>query len=158
MRRARTACVVGILAVAIGAAALRLPRLSMRIMHGDEANQAVKTARLLETGRYEYNPHDHHGPSLYYLALPVLWASGAETAPEVSDSMLRFTPAVFGVLAVLLLVLMTGGPVSPSPVTGGGRGADETPGYGLAPAAAVGAAVLATLSPALVFYSRYYVQ
>jgi len=146
MSGARTACVMGILAVAVGAAALRLPRLALRPMHGDEANQAVKTANLygcdmripgVEPGEYKYDPHDHHGPTLYYLALPVLWAAGAETAPEISDAMLRLVPAVFGVLAVLLLVLMSDGLGRP---------------------AAVCAGVLAALSPALVFYSRYYVQ
>jgi len=175
MSGARTACVLGILAVAVGAAALRLPRLALRPMHGDEANQAVKTATLLETGRYAYDPHDHHGPTLYYLALPVLWAAGAETAPEMSEAMLRLVPAVFGVLAVLLLVLLTGGGRSPSPsplmgegrgegerfpspLTGEGQGEGERRRSGLGPPAAVCAGVLAAVSPALVFYSRYYVQ
>ena len=137
MKAARTAIVLVMLAVAIGAAVLRLPRLALRPMHGDEANQAVKTGTLLETGVYRYDPHDHHGPSLYYLALPALWTSGAETAADISDAMLRVTPALFGVLVVLLLLLM---------VVGLGK-----------PAAAV-AAVLTAVSPALVFYSRYYVQ
>ena len=165
MNTARTLGVLSILAVAIGAAALRLPRLSVRVMHGDEANQAVKTATLLEAGEYAYNPHDHHGPSIYYLALPVLWAAGAETAPEMSDGLLRMVPALFGVLAVLLLVLLAGGwhgrarrSAPPSPLTGEGRGEGAGPRFGLAPAAAVCAAVLAAVSPALVFYSRYYVQ
>jgi uncharacterized protein (TIGR03663 family) len=137
MRGARTAFVLCVVAVAIGAAALRLPRLSLRPMHGDEANQAVKTAILLETGQYAYNPHDHHGPSLYYLALPVLWAAGAETAPDITDAMLRLVPVLFGVGLVLLVLFVADGL---------GR-----------PAAAV-AAALAAVSPALVFYSRYYVQ
>ena len=160
MSTARTLGVLSILAVAIGAAALRLPRLSVRIMHGDEANQAVKTATLLETGQYAYSPHDHHGPSLYYLTLPVLWAAGAETAPEMTDGLLRLVPAGFGVLAVLLLVLLTGGgrSSSSSPSMGEGRGEGERARSGLGPAAAVCAAILAAVSPALVFYSRYYVQ
>jgi len=137
MRGARAVFVLCIGAVAIGAATLRLPRLSLRPMHGDEANQAVKTARLLETGQYVYDPHDHHGPSIYYLAQPVFWALGAETAPDLTDGMLRVVPAVFGVLTVVLLVLM---------------------GDGLGRAAAVCAGVLTAVSPALVFYSRYYVQ
>jgi len=137
MRGARTAIVLVILAVAIGAAVLRLPRLALRPMHGDEANQAVKTATLLETGVYRYDPYDHHGPSLYYLALPVLWASGDRTAADISEATLRAVPAVFGVLVVVLLLLL---------VDGLGK-----------PAAAV-AAILSAGSPALVFYSRYYVQ
>jgi len=137
MTRARAVTVLCIGAVAIGAAALRLPRLALRPMHGDEANQAVKTANLLETGSYAYDPHDHHGPSIYYLAQPMLWACGAEAAPDISDGMLRAVPAVFGILTVALLLLVTDG---------------------LGRAAAACAAVLAAISPALVFYSRYYVQ
>ena len=36
-----------------------------RTFHPDEANQALTTGRLLETGMYVYNPRDHHGPTLY---------------------------------------------------------------------------------------------
>ena len=57
-----------IILVVVGAFAIRAPELSLRPMHGDEANQAHKTGILIEKGTYVYDPHDHHGPTLYYLA------------------------------------------------------------------------------------------
>ena len=48
----------------------------VRPMHHDEANQAVRFGRLLETGEYRYDRRDHHGPTLYYLTLPVAWLRG----------------------------------------------------------------------------------
>ena len=137
MKHPRLVFGVCILAVAIGALALRLPRLGLRPMHGDEGNQAVKAAALLESGVYRYDPRDHHGPTLYYLSLPTLWAAGAERARDVTDGTLRLTPALLGVGVVLLLLLV---------------------GDGLGRPAAVCAGVLTAVSPAMVYYSRYYVQ
>ena len=67
------------LALAAGLA-LRLARLDVRPMHHDEANQAVKFGALLERGEYRYDAHDHHGPTLYYLTLPVAWLRGQHDA------------------------------------------------------------------------------
>ena len=55
---------------------LRLPLLSERPMHGDEAVNAIKYSQLLETGVFEYDPTEYHGPTLYYLTLPASWISG----------------------------------------------------------------------------------
>jgi len=137
MKHPRLVFGVCILAVAIGALELRLPRLGLRPMHGDEGNQAVKAAALLESGVYRYDPRDHHGPTLYYLSLPTFWAVGAERARDVTDGMLRLMPALLGVGVVLLLLLV---------------------GDGLGRPATVCAGVLTAISPAMVFYSRYYVQ
>jgi uncharacterized protein (TIGR03663 family) len=137
MTRARVVFIACFLAVAFGAVVLRLPRLALRPMHGDEANQAVKAGELLETGRYRYDPAEHHGPTLYYLTLPVLWAAGQHTMPEMSETALRVVPLVFGVGLVLLVLLV---------------------GDGLGRAAAAAGAALVAISPAMVFYSRYYVQ
>jgi uncharacterized protein (TIGR03663 family) len=137
MKRPFVFFLMGILAVAVGALAFRLPRLALRPMHGDEANQAVKAALLLETGAYRYDPREHHGPSLYYLTQPSLWFHGARTFAETDENMFRVVPAVFGV-GVILLLLLTGD--------------------GIGRAAAVVAGALLAISPAMVFYSRYYVQ
>lgn len=106
-------------------------------MHGDEANQAVKTAILLEDGEYVYDPHDHHGPTLYYLALIPAKLSGAGSLADLTEPMLRVVPAVFGVALILLLWFLRDG---------------------LGNGAVVWAAVFTALSPAFVFYSRYYIQ
>ena len=78
MNRSAIAFGLCIAAVAVGALVFRLPRLTMRPMHPDEANQAVRTGILYDTGVYRYDPSQHHGPSLYYLALAPLSLSGAK--------------------------------------------------------------------------------
>ena len=126
-----------IVLVTAGALAVRLPRLTSRPMHCDEANQAVRTGILLDTGVYHYSPEEHHGPTLYWLTLPSLWLAGARDFAHSDEFAYRIVPVVFGVGLVLLLLLVSDGL---------GRGA------------AVVAGVLTAVSPAMVFYSRYYVQ
>ena len=130
-------CCVLILAATIVALALRLPRLAQRPMHGDEAVHAIKFGDLLEDGIYEYDPNEYHGPTLNYLTLIPARLASAEKLTEVSELTLRIVPVFFGVLLVLLLLLMVDG---------------------LGAGAAVYAAVLIAISPAMVFYSRYYIQ
>jgi uncharacterized protein (TIGR03663 family) len=130
-------CCVLILAATVVALVLRLPRLQQRPMHGDEAVHADKFRLLLEEGFYEYEPEEYHGPTLNYLTLIPAKLAGAEKLTQVTEFTLRIVPVFFGVCLVLLLLPMTGGL---------GRGA------------AFYAAVLTAVSPAMVFYSRYYIQ
>ncbi len=129
-------CVVLILASTICAIALRLPRLQQRPMHGDEAIHAFKLGELLEEG-YRYDPNEYHGPTLNYLTLLPAWASRAQKFADLSETTLRIVPVFFGVLLILLLLLV---------VDGLGR------------VGSVCAAVLTAISPAMVYYSRYYIQ
>ena len=126
-----------ILAAAIAALALRLPRLAQRPMHGDEAVHAIKFGDLLEEGIYTYDPDEYHGPTLNYLTLIPARLASAEKLTQISEFTLRIVPVFFGVLLVLLVLLV---------------------GDGLGSHAAVYAAVLTAISPAMVFYSRYYIQ
>ena len=71
-----------------------------RTFHPDEANQAFTTGRLLETGRYEYRPDDHHGPTLYYAAAAIQKAAGHDTLATMDGSLLRCTPLLFAVIAL----------------------------------------------------------
>jgi len=119
------------------ALAFRLPAPELRPMHHDEANQAVKFGTLLETGAYEYDRQDHHGPSLYYLTLPIAWARGQSTLASLDERTLRLVPAVFGAALILLL---------PGLVGGFGR------------SAVAASALLVALSPMLTYYSRFYIQ
>ncbi|HUX01318.1 MAG: flippase activity-associated protein Agl23 [Phycisphaerae bacterium] len=136
MKRATLASAALLAAVGALAIAFRLPRLADRPMHPDEAVQAYKTVLLYETGDYHYDPQEHHGPSLYYLGLvPIrLWAGDAAAT---DDATLRLVPALFGAGVVLLVWLLRDGLGRP---------------------AALAAAFLAAVSPAMVFYSRYYIQ
>ena len=137
MSRTRVLFAAAMLAILALAAAFRLPRLAQRPMHADEANQAVKSGRLYETGEYEYDVTDHHGPSLYWLTLPSLALSGTKDLAGSCETVYRIVPVIFGLGLIALLVLLADGL---------GR-----------PATAV-AALLTAISPAMVFYSRYYIQ
>jgi uncharacterized protein (TIGR03663 family) len=129
-----------VLVIAIALAAgltLRLIRLDARPMHHDEANQAVKFAALLELGEYVYDAHDHHGPTLYYLTLPFAWLRGQATLASLDEWTLRGVSAAFGAATILLLSLMTAA---------------------IGRTAVASAALLMAFSPAMVFYSRMYIQ
>ena len=115
----------------------RLPHLSDRPMHCDEANHAVKAGMLLESGQYLYDPSDFHGPTIYYFALPVIWLTGAASLADTSETTFRIVTVAFGVALIAALLLVADG-------------------LGTWPTAI--AAILTAVSPAMVFYSRYYIQ
>jgi uncharacterized protein (TIGR03663 family) len=127
-----------LLALALAAGlVLRLAWLDTRPMHHDEANQAVKFGALLERGEYRYDAQDHHGPTLYYLTLPAAKLRGQTTLASLDERTLRGVTAVFGAATILLLPLLS-------------------PGIGRTAVAA--SAWLLALSPAMVFYSRMFIQ
>jgi uncharacterized protein (TIGR03663 family) len=125
------------LALVLLAAALRFPDLARRPMHADEAVHADKFGTLLETGVYRYDPAEYHGPTLYYLTLLPAWLQGARRYVEIDEVTLRSVPAALGVALVAAHF--------------GARAF-------LGPSAALVAALLAAISPAMVFYSRYYIH
>ena len=127
-----------LVAIALAAGlALRVARLDVRPMHHDEANQAVKFGALLERGEYRYDAHDHHGPTLYYLTLPAAWLRGQATLASLDERTLRGVTASFGVATLLLLPLLSAG---------------------IGRTAVAASAWLLALSPAMVFYSRMFIQ
>ncbi|MBL9129259.1 MAG: TIGR03663 family protein, partial [Verrucomicrobiales bacterium] len=126
-----------LLLVAVGALALRLPRLDRRPMHNDEAVNAILFGKLLEQGVYRYDPDEYHGPALHYATLPFAVLSGAKDLDHLSERTLRTVTVTAGVLMILVLGLL--------------RDA-------LGRAGALWAAVLLACSPAMVFYSRYFIH
>ena len=127
---------VFLLAILVGAA-LRLPDLAARPMHADEAVHADKFGTLLEEGHYAYDSSEYHGPTLYFLTLPSAWLEGAREYVEIDEVTLRAVPAVLGLLLVAAHLGM--------------RGVLGTPGAAIA-------ALLTAISPAMAFYSRYYIH
>jgi len=117
--------------------ALRLPGLGDRPMHHDEANQAVKFGLLLEHAEYQYDPTDHHGPTLYYLTLPSAWLRGQTTLASLDETTVRLVPVAFGAGLILLCALL-------APAVGR--------------TAAASSAILMAVSPAFTYYSRFYIQ
>ena len=127
-----------LLAAAFAAAALfRFPTLNERPLHTDEAVQAVKASALYDEGDYRYDPREYHGPTLPYLTAAALALAGTEESAAASVVPYRIVVAVTGALLVLLPLLFL-------------------PGLGTRAAAVC--AVLAALSPAMVYYSRYYIH
>jgi len=134
----RESCgVVLVLLIAAVALVFRLQHLELRPFHGDEAVQAVKAGELYDGGQYRYDPHEFHGPSLYYFTLPVLKLGGAKRFADADDADFRLVPVLFGVGLILLLL-----PLRRS----------------LGAVAMLTAAVLLAVSPAMVFFGRYYIQ
>jgi uncharacterized protein (TIGR03663 family) len=126
-----------LLLIALGALALRLPQLDRRPLHTDESVHTIKFKGLWDQGAYRYDPNEYHGPSLYYLTWPLVWASGAKSFADTQIVSYRLVPVLFGVGLVLLLFLA--------------RDALGTTGTLLA-------AIFTAVSPAMVFYSRYYIH
>ena len=128
------------LVVLLAGVALVLWSLSLdrRPMHNDEAVNGIKFGKLWEHGGYKYDPNEHHGPSIYYATLALNRLTGApKDFDQFSESRLRLTTVLFGVGLILLLPLVADG---------------------LGRKATVWAALFTAVSPAMVFYSRYYIH
>ena len=125
------------LVVLAGAIVFRTAGLGLRPMHHDEANQAVKFGALLEKGEYRYDKDDHHGPSLYYLTLPLAKAAGRHTLASLDETVLRLVPALFGAATLLILLLFL---------------------KSASAGAVLASGILLAVSPAAVYYSRFYIQ
>jgi uncharacterized protein (TIGR03663 family) len=124
-------------ALAVLAASVRFPALAARPMHADEAVHADKIGTLLEGGGYAYDPTEYHGPTLYYLTLFPAWLQGARRYVEIDEITLRSVPAAVGTALVF-------------------AHAGARPFLG--PLGAALAALLVAISPAMVYYSRYYIH
>jgi len=121
----------------ISALFLRCPQLGNRPLHNDEGVNAVKLTALWEKGQYKYDPHEYHGPTLHYFSLPVLWLGQAKNSAELSDAELRVVTVAFGLGLILLLLLLKDG---------------------LGRSGSIWSAMLLAVSPAMVFYSRYFIH
>src|SRR5262245_31623719 len=124
-------CVIVFILAVIVAVWLRFDKIGLKPFHHDEGVMSHFLLNLAASGEYRYNPENYHGPTLYYFALVALRVFGA------NDFALRFTPALFGVLTVLLVWPLRErlGPIG-TPV----------------------AAFLMALSPGLVYFSRDFIH
>lgn len=111
--------------------------LEDRPMHHDEANQAVRCGDLLAGRGYRYDPTEHHGPALYYLSVPLLRLQGVTTLAESSERHFRLLPLLFGCLLIMQTLCWR----------------REIGAVGV-----LAAALLLGLSPAMAYYSRYFIQ
>src|SRR5438270_2517676 len=127
----------GLLVATALALALRCPHLAERPMHNDEAVNAIKFGQLWEYGAYKYDPNEHHGPSLFYATLAIARLTSSPDFEHLTEVKLRLITVLFGLGLILLLPLLIDG---------------------LGKNAMVWATLFTALSPAMVFYSRYYIH
>jgi uncharacterized protein (TIGR03663 family) len=132
------AVTLGLLLALAAALALRCPQLASRPMHNDEANNAIKFRDLWEHDSFQYDPNEYHGPTPYYLTYAWEKLTGApRNFSQFTEARFRLVTVLFGVGLVLLLPLIADG---------------------LGRRATVCAALATAISPAMVFYSRYYIH
>src|SRR5262245_2894236 len=124
-------CVIVFILAVIVAVWLRFDQIGVKPFHHDEGVMSHFLLNLANSGEYKYNPDNYHGPTLFYFALVALRVFGA------NDFALRFTPALFGVLTVLMVWLLREH-----------LGSVGTPV----------AAFLMALSPGLVYFSRDFIH
>ncbi|MFC1568703.1 flippase activity-associated protein Agl23 [bacterium] len=118
------------------AAAIRLPNLSYRPMHTDEAVHGIKLGQMLQ-GEYRYDPHEYHGPTLNLFTIPIAWIQGQTRLEKITETTLRSIPVLFSLLTILLLLGFR------QPL------GDYTTCL---------SALFLALSPVFVFYNRYYIH
>lgn len=115
----------------------RFPSLDERPLHTDEAILAMKSAEFQATGHFKYDPKDFHGPGLHYLTR--IWSrlAGWEGSATWTEAQLRTVPVVCGLLLLLTTLLLRNAL---------GRLAT---GYAM---------LLISISPMMVYYSRYFIM
>ena len=115
---------------------LRLFNIEMRPMHGDEANQAYRFSLLHEEGKPVYDARDYHGPTLYYFMRPVAWVQGKSYA-DLNKADYRLLTVFFSMLTLFLCLAFKDA---------------------LGELGTLSAALLMAVSPAMVYYSKYFIQ
>ena len=106
-------------------------------MHNDEGVNAVKFGELWEHGAYKYDPSEYHGPALPYATALINRLGGAPDYKHFTETRLRVVTVLFGAALILLYPLLC---------SAVGR------------KAAIWAGLFTAVSPAMVYYSRYYIH
>jgi uncharacterized protein (TIGR03663 family) len=117
--------------ILLAATALRFYALELKPLHHDEGVNGFFLTNLLRQGVYHYDPSNYHGPTLYYLTLPFVALFGLKTFA------IRAVTAAFGVATVWLVLALR---------------------RRIGAVGALTAAALVAVSPACVFYSRYFIH
>lgn len=110
---------------------LRFFMLGLKPFHHDEGVNGFFLTNLFRDGVYKYDPANYHGPTLYYITLAFTKVFGLETIP------VRVSVAIFGVLMVVLAFFLR---------------------RYIGKIGAIAAAVFLTLSPGMVYISRYFIH
>ena len=125
------------LLLALLALTVRLPQLGERPMHTDESVNAYIVGDLLAGKPFAYDPRDRHGPALFALAEPIVRICGAKDFAGLTETELRLSPLLAGVVTVLLC----------------GAGVEM---FGFT--TCVVAAILLAFGPLSLYYNRYFIH
>jgi uncharacterized protein (TIGR03663 family) len=130
-------------AILLTSAFLRLYDLRLVPAHHDEGVNGNFLLGLVRNGTYQYDPHNYHGPTLYYFAAVIPWlyrfigGTSFRDAHGLTTFNIRLVTAAFGVGTVWLALLL--------------RKRIGTVG-------ALSAAALIGISPGAVYFSRYFIH
>ena len=138
-RRTWLIAMVAILAIA---ALLRFYDLDLVPLHHDEGVNGNFLVRLVREGKYQYNPENYHGPTLYYFAALFprvlrLFSAQAQNSYGLTTTAIRVIPAIFGLATVWLVFSLR---------------------RNLGTIGTLAAAFLLAISPGAVYLSRYFIH
>jgi uncharacterized protein (TIGR03663 family) len=130
-RLSRRAWRTGCIAVTAVAALFRCYKLGLKPFHHDEGVNGFFMTQLFREGKYAYNPHDYHGPTLYFFSLISSFIFG------LNGISLRMVPVVFGIATVVLVFALR---------------------KYIGDIGALSAGLLLAVSPGAVYISRYFIH
>lgn len=134
---------IGVIAIFLIAAVLRLYDLNLVPLHHDEGVNGNFLVRLVREGAYQYDPNNYHGPTLYYFAALIPWitkllfGNSARDTYGLTTFTIRLVPAVFGLATIGLVFLLR---------------------RRLGTVAVLAAALMLAVSPGAVYLSRYFIH
>ena len=134
---------IGVIAIFLIAAMLRLYDLNLVPLHHDEGVNGNFLVRLVREGVYTYDPANYHGPTLYYFAAIIPWFAKVLFGNSARDNyglttfMIRLIPVLFGLGTIGLIFLLRRRLGNVTTLTAG---------------------LLLAVSPGAVYLSRYFIH
>ena len=134
---------IGVIAIFLIAAVLRLYDLNLVPLHHDEGVNGNFLVRLVREGVYTYDPANYHGPTLYYFAAIIPWITKVLFGNSGRDNYgmttftIRLIPVLFGLATIGLIFLLR---------------------RRLGTITVLAAGLLLAVSPGAVYLSRYFIH
>jgi uncharacterized protein (TIGR03663 family) len=134
---------IGVIAIFVIAALLRLYDLNLVPLHHDEGVNGNFLVRLVREGAYTYDPANYHGPTLYYFAAIIPWVTKVLFGNSARDNYgmttftIRLIPALFGLATIGLIFLLR---------------------RRLGTVTTLAAGLMLAVSPGAVYLSRYFIH
>ena len=137
------AWMIGVVAILVVAAVLRLYDLDLVPLHHDEGVNGNFLVRLVREGAYQYDPHNYHGPTLYYFSAIIPWitkvlfGSAARDNYGLTTFTIRLIPVLFGLGTIGLVFMLR---------------------RNLGSVGTLAAGLMLAVSPGAVYLSRYFIH